>query len=77
MNYNLIKKEFLDTISKGLNEKEKEQLEAKIKADPEVVKHYKKRTMLKDVKSGKLLPASSFAFSVEYPIRGFKALTRK
>ncbi|WP_159021264.1 hypothetical protein [Formosa sp. L2A11] len=70
-------KRFLDIVGKDLQEDEREQLETKIKSNPEVMGNYQKRNMLKDGKTNRLLNSRHFAFNVDYPSRGFKDVIAK
>lgn len=66
---------FINAVSKDMTEDEIEQLKTKIEEDESVMKNYQNRTMLKDSVTGKLLPKSSFAIDINYPARGFRAIT--
>ncbi|MCK0109539.1 hypothetical protein MWU58_09555 [Flavobacteriaceae bacterium S0825] len=68
-------KQFVIAVSDDMTEDEIEQLKTKIKEDDSVMKSYCNRTMLKDINSGKLLPKSNFAVDVNYPARGFRAIS--
>ena len=65
---------FVKAVSKDMTEDEIEQLKTKVKEDNQVMKSYRKRSMLKDSASGKLLPKSSFAIDVDFPAREFRAI---
>jgi LPS O-antigen subunit length determinant protein (WzzB/FepE family) len=75
--YGLSKEEtkFVKAVSDDMTDDEVEQLKAKISEDDSVIKNYRNRSMLKDAKSGKLLPKSNFAVDVNYPARGFRAIS--
>jgi len=66
---------FVKAVSDDMTDDEVEQLKTKISKDNSVIKNYRNRSMLKDINSGKLLPKSDFAIDINFPARGFRAIS--
>lgn len=66
---------FVQKVSQGLTHHEVSALKNTILRDPSIIYKYKERSMLKDVSTGKLKPKSQFAIDLNYPARGFRAIS--
>ncbi|MEP1488608.1 MAG: hypothetical protein ABJK28_09290 [Algibacter sp.] len=66
---------FVKAVSGDMNEEEIQALKRKVGKDGTVIRNYKKRNMLKDPSTGEMKPKEDFAIDVDYPARGFRAIT--
>ena len=66
---------FVKAVSGDMNEEEIQALKRKVGKDGMVIRNYQKRNMLKDPSTGEIKPKEDFAIDVNYPARGFRAIT--